>query len=139
MIKRPCFKIIVIIILKRIILIIIDKKIYSKLRSGRLKPERILDLHGWRYDDAQKKVEKFVSQAYQDRIRLILIITGKGKKLKDNESFFSYKSGIIKHSLPRWLNSNSVNKLILNVSFAHVSHGGTGAYYVYLRRKYYKT
>ena len=119
--------------------LMIDKKVFSKLKSGRLKPERVLDLHGVTYDNAQERVLHFINQAYRDEKRLVLIITGKGKKTKEKGDFLIHRRGIIKQSLPVWLNKGSLKGLILNVSLAHVSHGGSGAYYVYLRKNIHKT
>lgn len=116
--------------------ILIDKKLHIKLKNGRLKPERILDLHGYSYEKAFSQVGEFVKLAYRDEKRLILIITGKGNKSVDMESYFlESRRGILRHAVPTWLDSKSLNKFILNVTSAHFTHGGNGAYYVYLKKK----
>ena len=116
--------------------LLLDKKIHTKLKHGLLKPERKLDLHGLIYEKAQFHVKEFIYQAYHDEKRLILIVTGKSRKPLINESFFSdSRRGVINRSFPIWLESESLKHLILNVTTAHFSHGGDGAYYVYLRKK----
>jgi DNA-nicking Smr family endonuclease len=121
--------------------VLLDKKIYYKLKNGRLKPSKTLDLHGLRYEDAKSKVNIFISSAYKDYHRLVLIITGKGKNPNITEGVFeNERSGILRQSFPSWLENTTIKPLILNFTSAHLSHGGAGAFYVYLRKKkYHKT
>ncbi len=116
--------------------ILIDKKLHIKLKNGRLKPERILDLHGYSYEKAFSQVVDFIKLAYRDEKRLVLVITGKGNKSVDIESYFlESRRGILRHAVPTWLENKSLNKYILNITSAHFTHGGSGAYYVYLKKK----
>jgi DNA-nicking Smr family endonuclease len=36
--------------------------------------------------------------------------------------------------VPNWLHMPPLGRVVLDVREAHIRHGGTGAYYVYLRR-----
>ena len=120
--------------------LLIDKKVYSRLKKGRLRPSKTLDLHGLRYEDAKFDVLSFIRSAYNDNQRLVLIITGKGKYTKKDTTYVSNEySGVLRQSLPTWLEDNNIRSLILNFTSAHSSHGGSGAFYVYLRKKNYKT
>ena len=117
--------------------VLIDKKIYSKLKSGRLNPERILDLHGLNYEKAYSEVIEFINTSYHHKKRLVLIITGKGRKESENDSFFSdNRRGVLRLSVPKWLESVNCKSLILNITTAHISHGGNGALYVYLKKNH---
>jgi DNA-nicking Smr family endonuclease len=114
---------------------ILDKKVLGKLKNGRVRPERILDLHGFTYDQAFKKVNQMVYSSFNDGIRLILVITGKGRKLDPYKSFFEDRpTGLLKESLPLWLENPGIKCLILSVMTAHGSHGGSGAFYIYLKK-----
>ena len=116
--------------------LLIDKKVYSRLKKGRLRPSKTLDLHGLRYEDAKFHVVKFIRSAYNDNQRLVLIITGKGKyKKKEITYVANERSGVLRQALPTWLEDNNISFLILNFTKAHFSHGGSGAFYVYLRKK----
>jgi DNA-nicking Smr family endonuclease len=118
----------------------LDRKIHHSLKSGRINPSRSLDLHGLRYEDAKSKVTRFISLAFKDDHRLVLVITGKGKRLSSTQSFFEEgSSGILRKAFPSWLENSEIKSLILNVTTAHVSHGGDGAFYVYLRKNNHKT
>ena len=120
--------------------LLIDKKVYSRLKKGRLKPSKVLDLHGLRYEDAKFDVLNFIRSAYNDNQRLVLIITGKGKYTKNDSTYVSNeRSGVLRQALPTWLEDINISSLILNFTTAHFSHGGSGAFYVYLRKKNYKT
>ena len=120
--------------------LLIDKKVYSRLKKGRLRPSKTLDLHGLRYENAKFDVLNFIRSAYNDNQRLVLIITGKGKYTKNDTTHVSNeRSGVLRQALPTWLEDNNIRSLILNFTSAHLSHGGSGAFYVYLRKKNYNT
>lgn len=109
-----------------------DAKKFGKLKKGRLVPEATLDLHGMTQAEAYPELIGFVSRAATRGMRLVLVITGKGKS-KNNEAFYEV-SGVLRQNVPGWLASPAIKPLILEVVQAHQKHGGGGAYYVYLRR-----
>ena len=113
----------------------LDKKVLVKLKNGKLKPERTLDLHGYSYQKAFSEVVEFIKSAYKDKKRLILIITGKGSSSSSSESYFTEsRRGILRQAFPNWLEIKGLRPLILTVMSAHYIHGGDGAYYVYLKK-----
>ena len=113
----------------------LDKKVFTKLKNGKLKPERTLDLHGYSYQKAFTEVIAFIKLAYRDKKRLILIITGKGSNLSESENYFlENHRGVLRKAFPNWLENEGLRPLILNVTSAHYTHGGDGAYYVYLKK-----
>jgi hypothetical protein len=59
--------------------------------------------------------------------------TGKGKRGTD-DSIIPERHGVLRHQVPQWLRLPPLNALVLQIAPAHRSHGGDGAYYVYLRR-----
>ena len=111
----------------------IDKRVLSKLKAGKLKPEEILDLHGYTLIKAKKPVPQFVLQAYEKKKRLILIITGKGKLSSDWGTGFE-KKGVLRKEVPNLLKDSPLGEIVLSVTVSNVRHGGSGALYVYLRR-----
>ncbi len=110
-----------------------DHKQFGRMRKGKLKPEARIDLHGMTIAQAQPALIAFVLRAHADGMRLVLIITGKGKTSAD-DVMIPVRKGVIKHQVPQWLHAAPLNSVVLQVSEAHIKHGGTGAYYVYLRR-----
>jgi DNA-nicking Smr family endonuclease len=111
-----------------------DRRRYEKLRRGRIAPEARLDLHGMTSDHAHAALISFIGSAHAQGLRLVLVITGKGRP-SDHWAAGSQGHGILRHSLPHWLNAPPVKGRILEVSSAHRRHGGGGAFYVYLRRQ----
>ena len=65
--------------------------------------------------------------------RLVLVVTGKGKD-RDEPGPIPTPRGVLRHQVPQWLMLSPLAQAVLQVTPAHVSHGGAGAYYVYLRR-----
>lgn len=109
-----------------------DRKRFNTLRKGKLTPDATLDLHGMTADRAKAVLTGFVMRAHSSDQRLVLVITGKGRPGADPMA--PHRVGILRHAVPQWLNMPPLAGLILQVTPAHRSHGGTGAYYVYLRR-----
>ena len=111
-----------------------DNKAYGKMNRGKLKPEARIDLHGMTLDEAHPALQDFILGAWQKGLRLVLVITGKGKD-KDTGGPIPVRKGILRHSVPQWLRLAPLGPLVLEVRPAHIRHGGEGAYYVYLRRQ----
>ena len=107
----------------------IDPKILKCLNSGNLHPERALDLHGMLKDEARKTVKKFVLESYIDGKRLILVIPGKGKDAEGRRGV-----GPLNQLIAPLLSVPPISQYILHFQTAHGTHGGSGAYYIYLKR-----
>ena len=110
-----------------------DKRAFGRLRRGKLKPEARLDLHGMTLAEAHPALTGFILRAAAQGKRLVLVITGKGKRSPDDGPIPA-RPGLLRHQVPHWLATPPLAALILQVTPAHASHGGGGAYYVYLRR-----
>lgn len=111
-----------------------DRKAHRKLTRGKLAPEARLDLHGMTLADAHPALTAFVTSAHARGLRLVLVITGKGR-MRDDHGPIPTRTGILRHQVPQWLTSGRLKPLVLQVAQAHQSHGGSGAFYVYLRRR----
>ncbi|MBW4706707.1 Smr/MutS family protein [Roseobacter sp. YSTF-M11] len=111
-----------------------DQKAFGKMTRGKMKPEGRIDLHGMTLDRAHAALTKFVLNAHGSGKRLVLVITGKGKN-RDAGGPIPVRFGVLRHQVPQWLSTPPLASLVLQVSEAHISHGGGGAYYVYLRRR----
>jgi DNA-nicking Smr family endonuclease len=92
----------------------------AKFRRGRGEPDGRIDLHGMTQEEAYRALIRFLMNAQADGKRLILVITGKG--------------GILRAQFPLWLGQGELKGLIGGISEAHVRHGGSGAFYVTLRK-----
>lgn len=110
-----------------------DQKAFRKLKRGKLLPEARIDLHGMTLDQAHPALLNFISRSFADGKRLVLVITGKGK-LKPDEGPIPTRFGVLNHHVPGWLQQQPLKAKVLQITHANIRHGGTGAYYVYLKR-----
>lgn len=111
-----------------------DHKTFNRLKRGKLRPERKLDLHGMTLDRAHAALLRFILSAHADGCRLVLVVTGKGKT-RDDDGPIPIPRGVLRNQVPHWLQLAPLNALVLQVANAHASHGGAGAYYIYLTRR----
>lgn len=111
-----------------------DAKAFGKMNRGKLAPEARLDLHGLTLTEAHPELISFILNAHAAGLRLALVITGKGKPKSDHGPI-PHRMGVLRHQVPQWLRLPPLGHAVLQVAEAHVRHGGTGAFYVYLRRR----
>ncbi len=110
-----------------------DAKAHKRMKAGKLRPEGKLDLHGMTLDVAHPKLIAFILSAQAAGKRLVIVVTGKGKARPDAGPI-PMRFGVLRHQVPQWLRLAPLAAVVLQVTEAHRSHGGGGAYYVYLRR-----
>jgi len=98
---------------------------------------KLLDLHGYTLDEANKKVENFIIECFDQKISKIIIVTGKGlHSQNDKDPYISKKFGILKNSVPDFIKSNpSLMTKIKSIADAEIADGGGGAFYVFLKKK----
>ena len=117
-----------------------DEKIHNKdenFKQKKLTRTRVLDLHGYTLDEANKKIEKLIINSYEEKVNKLIIVTGKGLH-SDNESnpYVSKDLSILKYSVPEFIKSNqSLMKLINSFGEATIEDGGSGAFYIYIKKK----
>lgn len=111
-----------------------DRKTHSKLKRGKMKPEARLDLHGMSLAQAHPELMSFILSSHAAGRRLVLVITGKGKP-RDTGDPIPIRLGVLRHQVPQWLRMPPLASAVLQVTEAHLRHGGHGAFYVYLRRR----
>lgn len=111
-----------------------DAKTHGKMTRGKLLPEARIDLHGMTLAEAHPELVHFILNAQSAGLRLVLVITGKGKRGHDVGPI-PQRMGALRHQVPHWLRMPPLGPAILQITEAHLRHGGSGAYYVYLRRR----
>ena len=128
-----------------------DKKIWNEFISSdqklpnkdnfktliKAKKTRSLDLHGKSLDEANKIIETFIRKSYEENVQKLIIVTGKGLH-SDNEKnpYVSKDLGILKYSIPEFLKNNSeLMEIISEIKDASINDGGSGAFYIFLKKK----
>ena len=99
----------------------------DKLKKGKIRPEKTIDLHGFTQFRAHSYINEEILKCYNSNIRSLLIITGKKFGKMGAE-------GVLKKEVPKWLNLSPLKEIILMTSWAIPRDGGEGALYVLLRR-----
>ena len=117
-----------------------DARKVKKIAKGRAGIEARLDLHGLRQDDAHVRLRVFLRQAYADGLKLVLVITGKGRDVDDPQASYADTlerpaRGVLRRNVPRWLAEPELRGLVVSFASAAPRHGGEGAFYIELRRQ----
>lgn len=97
----------------------------KKMRKGRVQIDRKIDLHDKTRIEAEEILSQAIRNAYINGQRHLLVVTGKGPRL----------NGVLRGLFPDWINSSELRPMISAYSQAHLRHGGTGAWYVFIKRK----
>ncbi len=94
-----------------------------------------IDLHGFSLENANKVIEEFISQSFEEGVNKIIVITGKGLRSKNDENpYISKNLSILKYSVPEFIKSSiNLMKIIKNINEADIEDGGKGAFYIYLK------
>tara|TARA_B100001093_G_C26576316_1_gene905179 strand:+ start:34 stop:444 length:411 start_codon:yes stop_codon:yes gene_type:complete len=106
------------------------------LRIDKTNTSKSLDLHGFSLEEANKKVESFLGVCFDQGVDKVIIVTGKGlHSQNEKDPYTSNKFGILKHSVPEFIKNNTdLMKKIKNISDANQEDGGSGAFYIYLKK-----
>jgi len=106
----------------------IDKKKTFKTKS--------IDLHGYTLDEANKSIESFIIKSYQENINKLIVVTGKGiHSQNEKDPYVSKDLSILKYSVPEFIKNNQkLMKKIIEFKDAEIKDGGSGAFYIYLRK-----
>ena len=105
------------------------------------KKERIkkytYDLHGFSLEDANKKIEDLINKSYEIGVRKLVVITGKGLHSEnEKDPYVSKEFGKLKYSVPDYIRKKSeLMSKINNMEDADIEDGGSGAFYINLKKK----
>ena len=116
-----------------------DEKLTNKdtaLIKNKIFKTKIIDLHGYSLEEANKRVETIIDKSFKENISKIKIITGKGLHSQNKKNpYVSKDLSILKYSVPEFIQNNiSLMKKIIEMKDAEVDDGGGGAFYVFLRK-----
>jgi DNA-nicking Smr family endonuclease len=99
---------------------------YKLFKKGKIKPDGIIDLHGYRLKTGKIKLENYLLKSYENNFRNIIIITGKGLN----------NMGSLKKEVPIWLEDYKIKKFLISYEIAPNYFGGEGALLVRIKNKY---
>lgn len=95
----------------------------KRVRRGKLSIAASFDLHGHTQASAARALPAFLEHQQADGARCVLVITGKGRE----------GQGVLRRNFLIWLESAAARRLVSGYAESHPKHGGSGAFYVFLR------
>ncbi len=109
----------------------LGRRMRARVARGKDTIDARLDLHGLTQSEAHAALARFLRQASSRSARLVLVITGKGRRGEG-------EGGVLRRQVPQWLNLPEFRAFVIGFEDAHVAHGGEGALYVRLRKVRYE-
>ena len=108
-----------------------------KFKKNNFEKTRSIDLHGFTLKDANKRIEDFVLKSFEDKINKLIVVTGKGIHSDvEKDPYVSKDLSILKYSVPQFIYNNSLlMSKIREITDAKIEDGGSGAFYIYLKKK----
>jgi len=117
---------------------LIDKEITAN--NKKIKKGMSFDFHGYSLDEANKKIDVLIRQAYNNNVNMMKIVTGKGlHSQNEKDPYISKDLGILKNSVPDYVKNNKeLMSMINSIHDADLNDGGSGAFYIYLKKNNFK-
>jgi len=95
----------------------------KKTRRGRVDIDAKIDLHDMTQAEARPALMRAIMRASNRNYKCVLVVTGKGLQL----------DGVLRRNFPNWISAPDIRPLIATYAQAHIRHGGSGAWYVFLK------
>ncbi len=105
----------------------------SKEKSFKVKS---IDLHGYTLEEANNSIEKFILESFRKKINKLIVVTGKGlHSQNEKDPYVSKNLSILKYSVPEFIENNKGLMNIINeIKDASIEDGGSGAFYIFLKK-----
>ena len=105
----------------------------SKEKSFKVKS---IDLHGYTLEEANKTIEEFIYQSFSEKINKLIVVTGKGlHSQNEKDPYVSKNLSILKYSVPEFIENNkSLMNIINEIKDASIEDGGSGSFYIFLKK-----
>ena len=107
-----------------------------KIKTGNNTKIRSIDLHGYTLEEANKAIEEFIIKSFEEKINKLIVVTGKGIHSDvERDPYVSKDLSILKYSVPEFISNNeNLNNLINEITDAKIEDGGSGAFYIFLKK-----
>jgi DNA-nicking Smr family endonuclease len=99
----------------------------EKLRNGEFSIQKVLDLHGYTIEAANKLFQECIRGAITSGLHCVKVIHGRGLKSKDTP--------VLKESIKEWIVKAMHRKWVIAFSSSRMCDGGPGATYILLKKK----
>ena len=107
----------------------------QKYQKKNLKT-RAIDLHGYTLDEANKTIKDFIFKSFSEKTNKLIVVTGKGlHSQNEKDPYVSKDLSILKYSVPEFIsNDKSLMNIIYEIQDANIEDGGSGAFYIILKK-----
>ena len=117
-----------------------DEKLHDKdfkKNQKKLLKTKHIDLHGFTLENANKKIADIIDDAYDNSVSKIIVVTGKGLHSNvEKDPYVSKDLSILKYSVPEFIENNiELKKKIFEIKDAQIEDGGSGAFYILMKKK----
>lgn len=97
----------------------------KRTRRGRVEIDGTIDLHDMTQAQARAALVTAIIRASNRNHKTVLVITGKGLR----------GEGVLRRNFPEWISQAPIRPIIATYAPAHQKHGGSGAWYVFLKSR----
>ena len=106
------------------------------LKKKHTQKVKSIDLHGYTLDQANIKVRDFINESYLLGVNKLIVVTGKGLHSENEKNpYVSRDLSILKYSVPQYIENNkSLMNKIYEFGEAKIEDGGSGAFYIFLKK-----
>ena len=107
-----------------------------KIKSNSSPKVRSIDLHGFTLEQANSVVKNFINKSLDQNVNKLIVVTGKGIHSEvEKDPYVSKDLSILKFSVPEFIKNNKdLMKNIIEIKEADILDGGSGAFYIYLKK-----
>ena len=112
-----------------------NKDAFKQKSSNQMNFKKI-DLHGYHLEEANKIIHSFIIKSFEEGVRKLNIVTGKGNRSKNESDPYKSKDlAILKYSVPNYICNNSeLMKKILKIDLDSVSSPLKGSFDIFLKK-----
>ncbi len=111
-----------------------DSRQSRQISRGHIEIDAVLDLHGMRQDEAHGALKRFLVQSQARGSRYVTVITGKGRRVDEDDLWGERERGVLRRVVRTWLEDADFRSLVVSYTTAPRNHGGEGALFVHVRR-----
>ena len=112
-----------------------NKDTFKEIVSNQINFKKI-DLHGYHLEEANKIIHSFIVKSFEEGVRKLNIVTGKGNRSKNESDPYKSKDlAILKYSVPNYIcNSTELMKKILKIDLDSVNSPSKGSFDIFLKK-----
>ena len=107
-----------------------------KTSTKKIYKTKSIDLHGYTLEEANKSIEGLIQKSFREKINKLIVVTGKGlHSQNEKDPYVSKDLSILKYSVPEFINNNkNLMSIIYEIKDASIEDGGSGAFYILLKK-----